>query len=244
MILSEERAMSKDDERAIRDLVDTWMAASRTGDLQTVLDLMADDVVFMVPGREPFGKEAFAVASEAMKGVRIDGTSEIRELQILGDWAYTRNFLQMTMMPAGGEPIRRSGYTLTILRKEADSRWRLARDANLVTENEMTVLETGLLRRFRLRPRMSEIRFADAANSVMTVPVGGSREGAKRECGEGSSSECRGCPRNCERRVRAPNATGALLREGGSERDPRARRPAAGERYLQSPRVEGERTGQ
>ena len=52
-----------DDERAIRDLVDAWMAASKAGDVAKVLSLMTDDVVFMVPGREPFGKEAFAAAS-------------------------------------------------------------------------------------------------------------------------------------------------------------------------------------
>jgi len=31
--------------------------------------------------------------------------------------------------------MRRSGYTLTILRKEPDGRWRLARDANMLTED-------------------------------------------------------------------------------------------------------------
>ena len=31
------------DERAIRDLVDTWMKASQAGDTATVLSLMADD---------------------------------------------------------------------------------------------------------------------------------------------------------------------------------------------------------
>ena len=35
------------DERAIRDLVDTWMTASREGDTATVLSLMSDDVIFM-----------------------------------------------------------------------------------------------------------------------------------------------------------------------------------------------------
>ena len=35
-----------------------------------------------------------------------------------------------------GKPVRRSGYTLTILRKERDGRWRLARDANLLTAEE------------------------------------------------------------------------------------------------------------
>jgi uncharacterized protein (TIGR02246 family) len=79
--------MMTDDERAIRSLVETWMAASKTGDLATVLSLMTDDVIFMVPGQKPFGKEAFAAASESMKNVRRDGRSEIQEIQVLGDCA-------------------------------------------------------------------------------------------------------------------------------------------------------------
>jgi uncharacterized protein (TIGR02246 family) len=125
-----------DDERAIRELVATWMAASQAGDTQTVLGLMTDDVVFMVPGREPFGKEAFAAASASMQGVRIEGTSDIRELQVLGDWAYLRSHLQVKVMPSGGNAVERSGYTLTILKKQPDGRWLLARDANLLTAAE------------------------------------------------------------------------------------------------------------
>jgi uncharacterized protein (TIGR02246 family) len=122
-----------DDERAIRQLIATWMAATKAGDHDTVLGLMADDVVFMVPGREPFGKAAFAAASKSMQSVNIDGTSDIVELQVLGDWAYLRNRLSVTITPPGGPPKTRSGYTLTILRKERDGKWRLTRDANLLT---------------------------------------------------------------------------------------------------------------
>jgi uncharacterized protein (TIGR02246 family) len=123
--------MQSDDEIAIRNVVDTWMAASKAGDIATVLSLMTDDVVFMVPGRGPFGKEAFAAASDAMKNVRMEGKSEIGELKAVGDWAYIRNYIEMTITPERGEPVKRSGWTLTILRKE-DGRWRLARDVNLV----------------------------------------------------------------------------------------------------------------
>ena len=122
-----------EDERAIRQLVSTWMAASQAGDTETVLSLMADDVVFMVAGREPFGKEAFAAAARGMQNVRMEGTSDIRELTVLGDWAYLRNHLVVTMTPPGGQPVRRAGYTLTILRKTPAGRWLLARDANLMT---------------------------------------------------------------------------------------------------------------
>lgn len=120
------------DERAIRGLVDTWMKASRAGDTEAVLGLMSDDVIFMVPGREPFGKQTFAANSRSMDGVRLEGSADIRELKVLGDWAYLRNFIEITITPAGGTPVQRSGFTLTILRKEPDGRWLLARDANLV----------------------------------------------------------------------------------------------------------------
>lgn len=108
------------------------MAATEAGDLDTMLGLMTDDVVFMVPGREPFGKEAFAAASRGMQGMRIEGTSDIRELQVLGDWAYLRNHLQVTMTPPGGTAVKRAGHTLTVLRRQPDGRWLLARDANLL----------------------------------------------------------------------------------------------------------------
>lgn len=122
-----------DDERAIRQVVETWSIASKSGDTTTVLGLMTDDVIFMVPGQEPFGKEAFAAASKAMDGVKIDGTSEIAELQILGDWAFIRNHIDLTATLPDGKGVHRSGYTLTLLCKEADGQWRLARDANLLT---------------------------------------------------------------------------------------------------------------
>lgn len=123
-----------EDERAIRGVVDTWFAASKAGDLPTILSLMTDDVIFMVPGQEPFGREGFTSRSDGMQKVRLDGTSDIREIQVLGDWAYLRNYIQMTMTPRdGGASVSRSGYTLTILRKESDGQWRLARDANLLT---------------------------------------------------------------------------------------------------------------
>ena len=122
-----------DDQSAIRALVETWMAASKSGDVATVLELMTDDVVFMVPGQEPFGREAFAKISQAESAPKIEGMNDIVELQVLGDWAFTRNRIEMMVTPPDGEPVRRYGYTLTLLRKGADGRWRLARDANLTT---------------------------------------------------------------------------------------------------------------
>jgi uncharacterized protein (TIGR02246 family) len=122
-----------DDERAIREMIATWMRASREGDTATVLSLMADDVVFLVPGRAPFGKEAFAGAQQGIAGVDIDGESDVREVKVLGDWAFAWAHLTVTMTPADASPaVRRSGHTLSIFQRLGDGRWVLARDANLL----------------------------------------------------------------------------------------------------------------
>ena len=121
-----------EDEKAIRELVDAWMEATRQGDTAAVLDLMTEDVVFSVCGREPFGKQAFADISKGLEGVAIEGSNEIVELKVLGDWAFIRNHISIAMTEPGKAPVRRSGYTLTLLQKEG-LRWRLARDANMLT---------------------------------------------------------------------------------------------------------------
>jgi uncharacterized protein (TIGR02246 family) len=121
------------DEQPIRDLVDKWLEASKQNDRETVLSLMTDDVVFMVPGQEPFGKEAFAANSEKMKGSLVEGTSDIKEIEVLGEWAWMRSFLTVKIKTPDGDTVTRSGYVLTILRKNAQGNWAIARDANLLT---------------------------------------------------------------------------------------------------------------
>jgi uncharacterized protein (TIGR02246 family) len=131
--VTEERKQLSDDEQAIRAVVRTWMDATREGDIATVIGLMTDDVLFMTPRGEPFGKDEFRARSEKSRDVRIDATNDIQELHVTGDWAWMRSFLAISATPPDGEPVKRSGYALTILRKGPDGRWRVARDANLVT---------------------------------------------------------------------------------------------------------------
>jgi uncharacterized protein (TIGR02246 family) len=69
-----------------------------------------------------------------MKGTPFEGTGEVRELQVLGDWAFVRSYLEVAMTPPGGETVRRKGWVLSILRKGGDGRWRIARDANLLAK--------------------------------------------------------------------------------------------------------------
>jgi uncharacterized protein (TIGR02246 family) len=122
-----------EDQMAIRDLVHRWLDATKAGDYETVLTLMADDVVFLVPGREPFGKEAFRSQSQQLKNALVEGKSDIQEIEVIGDRAWMVNRLEVRITPPNAQPMTRSGYTLTIFRKQADGKWVIARDANLVT---------------------------------------------------------------------------------------------------------------
>ncbi|MGE5302497.1 MAG: YybH family protein [Alphaproteobacteria bacterium] len=123
------------DEQQIRQLVATWHAATKAGDIDTVLCLMTDDVVFLVPGRSPMGKAEFASLSRVPPGSRapqVEGTAEIQEIQISGDLAFMWTKLSVAVTPPGGmQPTERAGYTLTILRR-VGGKWLLARDANLL----------------------------------------------------------------------------------------------------------------
>jgi uncharacterized protein (TIGR02246 family) len=123
----------QNDEQAIRQLVNDWLEASKRNDLDALLSLMADDVIFMVPGQEPFGKEAFASRSKQMDQMKLEAKSSILEIKVLGDWAWMRSHLQISVTQPDGEKMEKSGYILTILNKKSDGRWVISRDANLLT---------------------------------------------------------------------------------------------------------------
>ena len=123
----------KSDEDEIRAVVELWQSASRTGDIDTVLSLMTDDVVFLLPGRAPMRKAEFAAASRAQTGTapKVDGTNEIQEIQVAGDWAFMWSRLRVVVTPPDAAPIERAGHTLTVFAKRG-GKWLLARDANLL----------------------------------------------------------------------------------------------------------------
>jgi len=123
-------------EQAIRELIESWMKASAEGDLPKVLSLMSDDVVFLTAGHPPMrGKRAFADSSKNMEGMKIEGKTEIQEIQVAGELAFAWTNLTVSAAPRSGVAVKRSGNTLTIFQKQSDGRWVLIRDANMLTAN-------------------------------------------------------------------------------------------------------------
>jgi len=124
------------DERAIRDLIALWHRATAAGDVDTVLGLMTDDVVFLVAGQPPMkGRAAFERGLRGLlAGHQVESTHEIHEVVVDGDLAYSWTDLQVRVVSrdGGDAPPARSGSTLSVLRRQADGRWRMVRDANLL----------------------------------------------------------------------------------------------------------------
>lgn len=126
--------MSTDDQ-AIRNLVALWHSATAKGDVDTVLGLMAEDVVFLVAGKPPMrGRSSFEQGLRALLTQhRIESTGDVQEIEISGNLAYCWTNLTVRVIPlAGGNGTVRAGSALSILRKQSTGSWVIVRDANLL----------------------------------------------------------------------------------------------------------------
>lgn len=126
------------DEQAIGQLVERWIGATREGDVDAVLKLMAPDAIFLVAGQPPMqGREAFARSLNAVLSDNvIDSVSQIDEIVVCGDLAYCRTRLSVTVTSRHGKlPLQRTGHTLSIFRKGSDGAWQLTRDANMLASS-------------------------------------------------------------------------------------------------------------
>ena len=92
-----------------------WIDAVNAGDLVRLLPLMADDVVFLNPGQAPVGRDGFSAKfSAAHQQVRVRCSSELEEVVLVGEVAYTRSRDALSVTPyAGGEAAQLAGHRIT-----------------------------------------------------------------------------------------------------------------------------------
>ena len=124
------------DEDAIRRVIDTWARASKEGDLETLAQLMTDDVTFLTPGNAPMrGRDTFMAGfRNVATNLRFEVVSDVQEVSAAGDLGYAVTHLDVTMAArTAGDPTRRRGHVLSVFRKSPDGRWAIARDANMIT---------------------------------------------------------------------------------------------------------------
>jgi len=126
------------DEQVIRDVHSTWIDAVNAGDLARLLPLMADDVVFLNPGQAPSGRDGFSIAfSAAHQQAVVRCISELEEVVVVGEVAYTRSRDALSVTPrGGGQSAQLAGHRITIYRRQPDGGWLLARDAHTLSPAE------------------------------------------------------------------------------------------------------------
>lgn len=122
------------DEQQIRAVIETWAKATAEGDLNVLLNLMTEDVTFLIPGKPPMHRADFVSAFQSMiRSVHVTSRSTVQEITVKDDLALCWNYLDVDVVPImSGSTTKRAGYTLTAFRRGADGQWRVWRDANLV----------------------------------------------------------------------------------------------------------------
>ena len=82
----------RDDAQEIRRLSESWVAATKAGDVERLLALVTDDVIFLPPNApEIRGKPAVEGVYRmffAQFG-SVEQTPSIDEIQVVGDWAFS-----------------------------------------------------------------------------------------------------------------------------------------------------------
>ncbi|BBB69830.1 hypothetical protein UNDYM_5577 [Undibacterium sp. YM2] len=113
-----------------------WQDATAAGDVDKLLDLMDEEVVFLVAGHPPMkGRELFAQnLRNILQTHHIASSSQIQEIVVQANLAYAWSYLQVEIIPKqAGQHMKRAGNVLSIWRLQADGKWRISRDANLLT---------------------------------------------------------------------------------------------------------------
>ena len=124
------------DEQAIREVVASWHRATAAGDVETVLNLMSEDVIFLVAGHPPMrGRSSFERGLRSLLAQRrIESTGEVQEIEVSGNLAYCWSILTVRVAPiAGGDATVRTGSALSIFRRQPNGSWVVVRDANMLS---------------------------------------------------------------------------------------------------------------
>ncbi len=118
------------DIRAIRELAEAWRSGWLAGDVGLLLSLFTEEPVLM-PQDQPAiaGKGAIRPLYEAvMKDFDFQSEGAVKEVVVSGDMGYFWSAYTLTATPkAGGTPVKVSGKSLFIVRREPGGAWKIAR---------------------------------------------------------------------------------------------------------------------
>ncbi|HUI31810.1 MAG TPA: SgcJ/EcaC family oxidoreductase [Candidatus Acidoferrales bacterium] len=127
----------QDDVQEINSLTHEWETAIKAKDINRLLSLMTDDVVFLAPKALPIkGKNGVEEVYRTMfAGFDIEQESRYEEIQVIGSWAFAWGTDSLTFTPAaGGDSVKMKGHCVTILQRQAGGAWKFARGINNMSQ--------------------------------------------------------------------------------------------------------------
>jgi len=128
---SESRSADRD-KAAIAHQLDRYEQALNSSDIDSVMNLYAEDAVFMPQHSLPAeGRDAVRTAyRHVFEAIRLDIDFTIDEISVLShDWAYARTRSNGTakVLASDQPPAPEANQELFLLHRESDGQWRFAR---------------------------------------------------------------------------------------------------------------------
>jgi len=117
-------------ERVIGDQHHQANKALSNGNLEALMAAYADDIVMMPPNEaERVGRTAVrSMWEDLLRDFTAEVSVSIKELQVLGEWAFERGTFTMELAPrTGGPPVQDFGKYLDILRQQPDGSYKYSR---------------------------------------------------------------------------------------------------------------------
>jgi len=115
---------------AIKKLAADWRTGWLTGDTELLLSLYVDDPVVMPQDQPPvMGKDAIrSIYQAVLKEYAFSSEGKLMEVEASGDWGYFWSTYTLTATPkAGGEPIKSTGKSVFIVKRQPGGAWKIAR---------------------------------------------------------------------------------------------------------------------
>ena len=128
------------DKNAILLIVGRWRAATKAKNIDAILELVDDDVVFLPSTLPPIRgkKEVERMYRTFFPQYReVKQEEVIEEVRIAGDWAFFWGTDELHLVPeSGGAEIHMRGKGLGVLKRQADGSWRFWRGINNMVKQQ------------------------------------------------------------------------------------------------------------
>jgi ketosteroid isomerase-like protein len=114
---------------------EAYVKAINSNNLEILLEMLTDDVVFMAAHAKPFvGKAAVRPWLEGyLKAYKTNWDKPVQEFVVNGEWAFERYSYKSTDTPlAGGDPIVDTGWGFVVYHRDADGKWRVTRGGRTI----------------------------------------------------------------------------------------------------------------